>query len=415
MSSTHVRSACAVAMVAAVSALSAVCAAGQAGDAAPIEKQRCPKPTVFANVFSFGYGGDAMPTDDATFERMLVKIKAGGFNTVHAVHTPKRLDLCAKHGVKLMVDLLAADAGQHVYKTPEKAKALCAKLRGNPNVWGYNIWNDPVGKMSAGRVRDINNVRTWDPTHPAYCGTYRTGGMRSVTNADVLGFYDFHWKRAPQYHFPHLLQYSRWAVERDARFYRWVWTDSGIPGKGNVNRTLYTVNTSMACGLKGVLWFLGSRMMNPKTLEWNQVGRDVMAVNAAVMPLSRQIAALGNPTGVYSTPITKTNKDRALPDGKATMMPPGLAGREFPKDFRIQAVGGEFVMGLFADAKKRDVVFLANHNCYAAQDVAVKLSDDTKGAIFDRKTSTWRALKVEGRTVRLTLAPAGGELLRFEK
>jgi hypothetical protein len=34
-----------------------------------------------------------------------------------------------------MVDLLAEQ--HHVYKSPEKAQALCEKLRNNPTVWGY--------------------------------------------------------------------------------------------------------------------------------------------------------------------------------------------------------------------------------------------------------------------------------------
>ena len=66
------------------------------------------------------------------------------------------------------------------------------------------------------RRRDVNSVRQWDATHPAYAGTYRTEGMRHLDNADVLGWYDFHWKRGLDQHFPHLLAYRGWARERDA-------------------------------------------------------------------------------------------------------------------------------------------------------------------------------------------------------
>ncbi len=385
------------------------------GGAAAGEPQRPPKPTEFANVFSFGYGGDKMPKDDARFAALLAVIKAAGFNAVHCTCTDNRLALCKKHGVKMMVDLLAADAGHHVYKTVDSAMALCQRLRGNPDLWGYNIWNDNFGKTGPGRLRDLANVRTWDPTHPAYCGTYRTHGMRHLVTADVFGYYDFHWKRGPEAHFPHLVAYATWARERDAWFYRWVWTDSGIPGKGNVNRGLYTVNTSIACGLKGVLWFLGSRLMDPETLKWNTTGRDIAAINREVMPLAGEIPKLGNPVAVYSTPITRTLKDRDLPDGKKEMMPPGLEGRAFPADGWIRPASGEFVMGLFKDDAGRDAVFIANHNTYAAQDVTLTFSERIKATAFNRKTGRWQPLTVRKNATRFPLAPAAGELLRLEK
>lgn len=109
-------------LAAAVGALP--CAAvGQTPDDATIATQRCPRQTELANVFSFGCAGDRMPKDDAKFAELLVKIKAGGFNTVHAVYTPARLELCAKHGLRRMVDVLAVEAGHDVYKTPQSARA----------------------------------------------------------------------------------------------------------------------------------------------------------------------------------------------------------------------------------------------------------------------------------------------------
>jgi hypothetical protein len=380
-----------------------------------VETYRCPKPTVFANVFSFGYGGDQMPKDDLRFEALLTKLKAGGFNTVHCTHTDARLALCRKHGIKMMIDLLAADEGQHVYKTVETVEALCRKLRGNADLWGYGIWHDPFGKMVAGRKRDISNVRRWDPTHPAYCGTYRTGGMSGLTNPDVFGFYDFHWKRNREYHFPHLLRFRKWAIERDAYVYRWLATDSGKAGRGNYNRSLYTATTSVACGVKGVIWFIGTRLMNRKNLEWTTNGHDIMKVNRDIMPLAEEIPRLGNPVAVYSTPFTRTANDKDLPDGKTTMMPPGLEGSAFPDSFWIMPGGGEFVMGVFKDDKGRDAVFVANNNAYQVQDVKLRVAAGRRASIFDRKARAWRALRAKSGVISFKLAEAGGELLRFEK
>lgn len=378
-------------------------------DVARLEKQRCPRPKELALVFSFGYAGDHMPKDDAAFAELLTLIKKGGFNVVHCTYTDKRLELCQKAGIKMMVDLLAEE--HHVYKSPDKAKAVCEKLRNHPDVWGYNIWNDPMGKSGPGRRRDINSVRAWDPTHPAYCGTYRTIGMNHLVNADVLGYYDFHWKRGPQYHFPHLLSYWKWARERDAWYYSWLSCESGNAGKGNFNRSLYSANTALACGQRGILWFLATDLMNRKTFEWTLAGNDIIKVNLAVLPLAKEMPTLGLPSAIYSTPITRTmNND---PVDKKDMMPAGLENHRFPKDFWAQPVEGEFVLGVYSDAEKRDAIFLANHNAYAESKVALKV-DRPAAQWFNRQTTAWQPLEVRDGVVRLTLEPGGGELVRFK-
>src|SRR5262245_434329 len=108
----------------------------KADDVAQLEKLRAPKPNDIALVFSFGYAGDTMPKEDERFEKFLLRIKEAGFNVVYCNHTDARLALCKKHGMRMMVDLLAGE--HHVYKSPEKAKELCEKLKNNPDVWGYN-------------------------------------------------------------------------------------------------------------------------------------------------------------------------------------------------------------------------------------------------------------------------------------
>lgn len=382
-------------------------------DLEKLEKQRCPKPAEFAIVFSFGYAGDDMPKEAEKLESLLKKIKEGGFNTIHCTYSPARLELCKKHKVKMMVHLLADE--HHVYKSPEKAKEVCEKLRDNPDVWGYNIWNDTFAKTGAGRRRDVNSVRKWDPTHPAYSGTYRTAGMSGLTNADLIGYYDFHWKRGIGQHFPHLLAFEKWAHDRDAWFYTWLATTSGIPGKGNYNRSLYSANTLIACGGKGILWFLGTEMMKRETQEWTEVGRDIVKVNQQIHPLAKEIASVGNPVAIYSTPITKTPNNEALPDKKAEMLPGGLEKQAVPKDFWLQPVSGEFVFGVFKGGAKREVVFLANHNAYQEQKVVMKVVGGKTGALFRREETKWEKLGIKDGMLRFNLEPGGGELLRFEE
>jgi len=385
---------------------------GQDTDIAKLEKQRCPRPTEFIIVFSNGYApDDEMPAEKDRFEALLKKIKDGGFNTIHCTYSDDRIALCKKHGIKMMVHLLAAE--HHVYKSPEKARAVCEKLKGNPDVWGYNIWNDGFNKTGEGRRRDVNTVRQWDPTHPAFSGTYRVDGMSHLANADAFGYYDFHWKRGIGYHFPHLLSYSKWANERDAWFYTWLATDSGLVGKGNYNRSLYSANTSIACGLKGIMWFLGTSLMDKKTQEWTEAGKDIMKVNAEILPLQKEIALLGNPKAIYSTAITKTENDKPVATDKGPVYPGGLDKNAVPKDFWLQPASGEFMFGVFSDDKKQDCVYLANHNAYAEQKVELKLSKARKVSQFNRKMGKWQDAEVKDNTVRLTLEAGGGELLRF--
>jgi hypothetical protein len=384
-------------------------AAGPKEDIDKLEKHRCPKPKIFALVFSNGYAGDSLPKDDKEFESLLLKIRDGGFNVVHCTFTPERLELCKKHGILMMIDLLAPE--HHVYKSPEKAQAICEKLRDNPTVWGYNIWNDPVRKTGEGRRRDVNNVRRWDPTHPAFSGTYRVEGMSHLVNADIMGYYDFHWKRGTGQHFPHLLAYQGWAKERDAWFYSWLSATSGIAGKGNYNRCLWSANTGIAFGMKGILWFLGTDLMDAKTQEWTEAGKDILKVQKDIAPLAKILPTLGQPTAIYSTNVTKTMNNDPLPGGKKEMLPAGLEKHGFPKDHWLEPREGEFVVGFF----KGDVeyAYVANHNAYVGQKVALATKKEVSR--FDRGTGKWERIAAEAGVVRFELKEGGGELLRFEK
>lgn len=373
------------------------------------DKQRCPKPKRFAIVFSFGYAGDLMPKDDAKFAQLLSEIKKTGFNTIHCTYTEARVELCKKHDLQMMVDLLADE--HHVYKSPEKAKAVCEKLKGNDAVWGYNIWNDPIRKTSAGRMRDIDNVRQWDPTHPAFCGTYRTDGMRSITNPDAFGYYDFHWKRGLDQHLPHLLTYLGWAKERNAWFYSWLGVDAGMPGKGNFNRVLWSANTSIAFGQKGIMWFLAADMMDRNTLAWTETGKDVAKANREIEPLEKVLCEIGMPSAVYATKATKSPNNQPLPEAKA---PAGMEKHLFPSDYWLQPQRGELIAGIYEESGKAPVVFVANHNAYEEQIVSLQCGKFSKASRFDRQGSQWAPIAVSKQSIEFRLAPAAAELLRFE-
>ena len=278
---------------------------------------------------------------------------------------------------------------------------------------GYHLWSDKIGGTGEGRIRDINACNAWDPTHPAYAATYKTQEMAAVAKADIFGWYDFHWKRSGwNRHFNALQTALPLARQNDAVFYSLLATDSGLPGKGNFNRSLWSVNQGIAFGMKGVLWFIGLRQMDKGTGEWTEIGRDINRVNAQVMPLKDELLKLGNPTAVYATPITKDANDRDV-SGGPTMLGE-LVGNAFPADFWIQPAAGEFTLGVFRDDAGDAAAYVANFNAYAAQEVALRLAQPVKVTIFDRAAKAWKPLPVTDGQVRFRLGPAEGELLRWE-
>lgn len=378
------------------------------------------RPDQFHSTFSFGYGGDDFPDDPAQFEALVRRIAGeGGFSAVLCGYSGERARICEAHGLRMMVDLL--HPAHHVYRAPEAAAALLDGLRQQPGgvVMGYHLWSDRIGGSVDGRLRDIRHVRGWDPTRPTYSASYRGDSLEHLSAASaIFGWYDFHWKRGIHRRFPQLLHAWRLAREHGTVFYELLSTDSGRPGAGNFNRSLWSVNTGIACGMKGCLWFIGSRQMNPRTGEWTGYGLDINRVNAEVMPLRHQLMPLGVPVAVFSTPVTMdmNNRPVAAADDRAPVYPPGLHDHAIPPGFPVQAGAGEFLMGVFESAGDDDgamYLFIANHNAYAAQQVRLHCAGFGGAEIFDRGGERWRALPLQRDTIDLPLGAAGGELLRL--
>lgn len=376
-------------------------------EVAKLEAQRCPQPKEFASVFSYGYAGDLMPKEEAKFEDLLKIVKDQGFNTIHTSYTPQRLALCKKHGIKLMIDFLDLE-NHHVYKLTEKCQEVCAAVKGDETVWGYNIWNDMMNKVGDGRRRDINNVRLWDPTHPAYAGCYRNYDMKKVPNADVYGYYDFHWSRGIGHQFGNSSWFSGWSKEHNAIYYTWLASTAGEIGDQNVNRSLWSANTGIAYGLKGILWFVASpAFVNKDTGEIGNAAADIKKIHAELMPLKSELMKIGMPKATYGTKVTKDMTDKPV-EGEQTAggLPP------VPADCPVQVAKGELILGVFDYPDAGGAVFVANYNADAAQDV--ELTIPAGGVqVFDRASGAFK--DAAGTPVKLALGPGRGELLKFKK
>ena len=382
-------------------------------DEARLDQYRAPRPTEFAFVFSFGYAGDDMPADDAAYERLLQMAKATGHNVIHTQFTEAKRELCRAYGIKMMIQFLDEEH-HHVYKSPDKAEAVARLCEGDPIVWGYNIWNDRIARrpdqFRAGRRRDIRTVRTWDPSHPAYVGEYRMESMRHIPNGDCPGYYDFHWSRGIGYHFGHLSGFRSLARENNSIFYTWLGAGSGTPGEDNFRKNLWSVNTGIAFGLKGVLWFLSTPgVVDKDTLEYGVLKDDIQQIHERISPpLRRELMKIGLPEPVYGTSITRDMVDQPVEPGPM----PGVT--PIPADFWAQPVSGEFVMGLFQHDDGDEVLYVANYNALAPQSVKIRLNGRNAALAFDTEAGEYKPLALADGCIEFPLEAAGGLLLRIK-
>ncbi len=367
-------------------------------------------PDEFAIVFIAGYAADHLPQDPAQFEAVVKACKEAHYNVILAKYTDQRAEICRKHGVKLMVDMLVDD--HHVYRNPEGARALAERLRDSDVVYAYHLWSDRVGGTVAGRNRDIANMRQWDPNHPTYVGDYRAAAIGRLEQPDLIGFYDFHWSRGGLY--PHLNRAMAAAKRHNVPLLKYLDPTPGQPGGGNYNRVLFTVSQSAVFGLRGYMpHYRGNAHLNLDTAEWGVVGEDLKRVNAYMAPLGPELMKLGNPLAVYSTPCTRDARDRPI-DPPA--VPPGL--HAVPDDFWAAISKGEVLVGEYrypADDGAK-ALLLANHNAYQPQAVEFTLAAGAGSRVwlFDRAAGRWAELDRTEDAWRLAIPPAGLELVRVQ-
>jgi hypothetical protein len=370
-------------------------------------------PKTFAFTFSLPYGqGDEFPREPAEFERMLRLLKDAGFNTVHCPYTDRRHALFKKHGMRMMVDVLAwkppVEADIRDPQQRPRVRAICEKVRDSDAVWGYNLWNERLDWCGGFKLLDawIRMLRTWDPTHPVWVGTYRHYHAEAYPTAPgVHGWYDYHWARGMGWNFK-MLGYYRGVAKRRG----------GTPGKWilvhDMPRNLYTVNTAVAHGVKTVLVFIGgpyaAREPDPAK-RWN-ADHHLVRLGRHLRPLYGLVGQMGLPTAVYSTPTTRTPDNREKEPGVPADTTP------FPPDHWLGIERGEAVCGFFRLPDGSDVVYLANHNAYAPQDVAMTIRPDGKAPhvlqTLDRKTGQWIP-RGAVRTFEIALPAADARVLRF--
>jgi len=393
-----------------------------------------PAPTEFAVVLCNSYGGgDNYPKTVAEFEKLLINMKNAGYNTLHGVYREWRAPLLRKHGVKLMIDILAwfPDA-QHDIRDPRmwqrpRVKEICERVRNDRAVWGYNLWNEPIHEYFRGGG-DMNFhhalIKKWDGTHPIWIGTKYSKSYGWIQgNPGVIAWYDYHWSRGFGFHYGHLSAFVRHAEERDSYMGRWLYTY-------DYNRNMYTLNTSIAHGLKVCMWFIG-KVWDVKKQQWNdkhhfvRIGREMRTLWPELGKIGRPVCHKDKNgkillTEVFSTPEIdgKTKQPKIDPRTKKVKIIGGWTA--FPKDYWAQVENGSVVAGFFKYPNGDDAIYVANHEAFGKEAAKVVLDFGNRAkkdggpfvvGLFDRKTGKWKQLPLAKNRVTFDLAPAGGELL----
>jgi hypothetical protein len=376
-------------------------------------------PKEFAFVLSLGYGeGDHFSSDPKVFENLLINMRKSGFNTIHCVYQDWRVELCRKHNVKMMIDVLAwKEGGGTDIRKPEQrdmVKKFCEKVRGDDAIWGYNLWNETLTFFGNPDGKNVDAyiamLKEWDPTHPVWLGT-RTVSYANAPRQKpgVHGYYDYPWQRGFNYHFADLQWYYKYVPSQDGYIGRW---EQG----SNYNWNSYSLNTSIAFGTKVTIWFIGGPFDKEGNVDPKHRFHHLVKIGQETQKLYPELGKIGRPTEVFSTPTTKThdNKPRDKTKDKDDV-PWRLPG--FPKDFWFRVEAGEVLAGFFRYPTGEDAIYIANHNAFAKQDVSVSLADaarknEPRLEILDRETGQWKALLANDGRYSFELRPGGGELLR---
>jgi len=281
-------------------------------------------------------------------------------------------------------------------------KYICGKVRGSKGVWGYGLYYD-AGTNGSYLNHAIEKLRTWDPTHVSFVGSYRHGGLETVTiNPGCYGWYDFHWQRGLLWHYLDMMVVHDICKRRGAIM-------ANYPQYSGLKQDLFTLNQCIAAGAKMTIWFIGGPMSRD-TYVWND-NQDLVRIAAEIRPLYKELMLIGSPSAFYSTPVNKTPDNKPVP---APAVPRWF--KPFPADCWVQPVSGEAMIGLFKYADGTDALYVANHNAFAPQEMKLKFNRPgaLKVLLFDRKQGSWKPLEVTDNTVNFTLDAAGGELLKLQ-
>ena len=306
-------------------------------------------------------------------------LKKAGLTTV--LCEEEQLDMLEKAGLTGFVE--------HV--PPEEV----GRIKDHPALYGYYIMDEPLHNFPA-LAKIYNSYYKADPTKPGFINLISLGGdylnsfMETVgTNILSYDYYQYWWGQAG--HFTKLEQYSSAARKYDVPLFLYCEANTSPYGtfggpknirpEDNEQRLRQTVFTSLAYGVKGILWFTAGTMFDKGSSELNAIGRDVSKINAELNVLGPTLISL-KPVDIYHT----------------APLPRDVT--EIPDDYWLQPTSYRsygLVLSTFKDDQDLDYVILANKNDDIEQRVALEIARKVPVLAvhrMDKKTGEWIELPV---------------------
>ncbi|MFC1693099.1 hypothetical protein ACFL1R_06310 [Candidatus Latescibacterota bacterium] len=150
----------------------------------------------------------------------------------------------------------------------------------------------------------------------------------------------------------------------------------------NAQKIRQNIYTSLAYGVKGILWFTGFLLFDEGSTVLNETGKQVAAINDELKRWAPILINLSS-TGVFHTP--------PVPRGS----------RQTTPDHWVQPLGDNLVMGTFRDEGKRDYLIVANkdwrHERKAVLQFQLFQRKIKSVEMFDKHSGEWKQLTVQTR------------------
>lgn len=393
-------------------------------------------PKEFAVVLCYEYGvTDGWPTDKSQAENLANKAVEAKFNAVLVNYEDWKVGLCQEKGLRFIVNMLdpknkvIGDDG----KPTRATRDLTSHLENNQQAWGYHLVSDIIDEASiALYLNQARVMHALDSNHPTLIGFSLNSrshtGIRGVRHYKrskgdtVLLFQFYFWKHAydPDLNFQFLNTFREVASREDSYFYRWIAVDSGRPEIPN--RTRYVLYTSLAFGMKGVLWWNCNEVINSSDGTQGRYWTDVKGLNTELTALGQEIIKLRS-VDVYSTETSKTPK--GVKKAKSSIpanLKPILTSMN--AQINVQVKSGEVLLGRFQNweentgNKMQDVYLIVNHWAdHGQKGVNLHFSPppDKPGSQltiekFTPLSGNWE--KCDGAACEFDLVAGGGQLVR---
>lgn len=320
-----------------------------------------------------------------------------GFNCVEA--EMNMLDVCRKAGLK--VRLGSTNIGSMLQAAP--------KLRDDPAVFGYFISDRRTRGAFPGFAGIARAFEAADPNHPAlFINRAEFNQFQEFTDVVkpmVLDYYHYHWysKNHPERYYLYLRMFRDLSVKHDIPQMRCLGSNNP-PEK--LRQSMYV---SLAYGVQAIHfwppWFVSCKMDKERNVVLED-GKPVFGLSAeakTVSAVALELKAIG--------PVLLKLKNQAVYHTDKTLP---IGAEKAPADNWFQPEGESFLVSVFHDEQKNRYLMPVNHGVDKARELTLRFTEPVELEMMERRTAKWRPLQLEKRTVRLTLAPGDGELIRVK-